>query len=43
MLPNSNLSCKPNLIEHAAFTTLLVTKLLPLLGDSWLNKIPLTA
>ena len=43
IFPNSNLSCNPNFIFTAACTTLFVTKLLPLLGDSWLNKMPLVA
>ena len=38
--PKYNLSCNPNFIFTAAFTTLFVTKFVPLLGDSWLNNIP---
>ena len=39
--PNFNLLDNPNFIFTASLTTLFVTKLVPLLGDSWLNNIPL--
>lgn len=38
--PNFNSEEKPFFILMASRTTLLVTKLIPLCGDSWLNEIP---
>jgi hypothetical protein len=43
MFPRNKHVCFPNEISAAALEIFLVTNVLPLLGLSWLNKIPLQA
>ena len=43
VLPRYSVSCRPSLMRATARVTLRVTKFTPRRGDSWLNRMPLTA